>query len=417
MIVLCGLLVNPRSTVAAIVVLSVSVFFEICHIKFCQDVANQRKTAKLTATVIVVFVVTTAITKTHGEWFSPRRRRISPVNSDDALDFELFEIKNCPQTNFRGNETTERDVDGEARENSQVLRKVVETKNSRRKTYIIMKMSNTSDGSREVREPLVDKDMAESKPEQPWMVYLSTFVAVCGSCPGYSSPAQAAIRNDLFRTIAEFSLFGSLLTFGAMIGAITSGPIADLVGRKGVRQKKLKVSIRVGFVILYMPILLVDLLYPGDESFFCFLCRRLAIAIFFAKWLWISADWQRVMEWEHSPMWCQSLFFAGGATAEHLAADIGDLVLINCYLKLDVILIRKTRCSQHWTFVGVLPHIESKKEQEENSIKSKSLEAVIKKDLPEISPEAKAQATEAKAIGQDTFTESISRWPLTLIQH
>ncbi|CAN6863944.1 unnamed protein product [Brassica oleracea] len=81
MIVLCGLLVNPRSTVAAIV-----------------DVANQCKTAKLTATVIVVFVVTTAITKTHGEWFSPRRRRISPVNSDGALDFELFEIKNCPQT-------------------------------------------------------------------------------------------------------------------------------------------------------------------------------------------------------------------------------------------------------------------------------------------------------------------------------
>ncbi|KAF3536990.1 hypothetical protein F2Q69_00020814 [Brassica cretica] len=119
-----------------------------------------------------------------------------------------------------------------------VLRK---TKNSRRKTYIIMKMSNTSDGSREVREPLVDKDMAESKPEQPWMVYLSTFVAVCGSfafgsCTGYSSPAQAAIRNDLFRTIVEFSLFGSLLTFGAMIGAITSGPIADLVGRKGAMR-------------------------------------------------------------------------------------------------------------------------------------------------------------------------------------
>lgn len=44
-----------------------------------------------------------------------------------------------------------------------------------------MKMSNASDGNREVREPLVDKDMAESKPEQPWMVYLSTFVAVCGS--------------------------------------------------------------------------------------------------------------------------------------------------------------------------------------------------------------------------------------------
>lgn len=44
-----------------------------------------------------------------------------------------------------------------------------------------MKMSEASDGSREVREPLVHKDMAASKPEQPWMVYLSTFVAVCGS--------------------------------------------------------------------------------------------------------------------------------------------------------------------------------------------------------------------------------------------
>lgn len=42
-------------------------------------------------------------------------------------------------------------------------------------------MSKTSDGSREVREALVHKDMAGSKPEQPWMVYLSTFVAVCGS--------------------------------------------------------------------------------------------------------------------------------------------------------------------------------------------------------------------------------------------
>uniref|UniRef100_M4FCN9 Major facilitator superfamily (MFS) profile domain-containing protein n=1 Tax=Brassica campestris TaxID=3711 RepID=M4FCN9_BRACM len=99
-------------------------------------------------------------------------------------------------------------------------------------------MSNASDDS---REPLVEKHVAESKQEQPWMVYLSTFVAVCGSfafgsCAGYSSPAQAAIRNDLSLTIAEFSLFGSLLTFGAMFGAITSGPIADSIGRKGAMR-------------------------------------------------------------------------------------------------------------------------------------------------------------------------------------
>jgi len=39
-------------------------------------------------------------------------------------------------------------------------------------------MSKASDA---VREQLVDKNMAGSKPDQPWMVYLSTFVAVCGS--------------------------------------------------------------------------------------------------------------------------------------------------------------------------------------------------------------------------------------------
>ncbi|CAA2935094.1 sugar transporter ERD6-like 7 [Olea europaea subsp. europaea] len=74
--------------------------------------------------------------------------------------------------------------------------------------------------------------------EERCMVYLSTFVAVCGSysfgsCAGYSSPTQSAIRDDLSLSLAEYSLFGSILTFGAMIGAITSGKIADYIGRKG----------------------------------------------------------------------------------------------------------------------------------------------------------------------------------------
>ncbi|KAJ6729716.1 SUGAR TRANSPORTER ERD6-LIKE 7 [Salix viminalis] len=100
----------------------------------------------------------------------------------------------------------------------------------------------------EVREPLMDKKnlsdeqggsfvQSRSK-ESAWMVYLSTFVAVCGSfafgsCAGYSSPTENAIRDDLSLSLAEYSVFGSILTFGAMIGAITSGPIADLIGRKG----------------------------------------------------------------------------------------------------------------------------------------------------------------------------------------
>ncbi|XP_057535071.1 sugar transporter ERD6-like 7 [Amaranthus tricolor] len=90
-----------------------------------------------------------------------------------------------------------------------------------------------------VQQPLIQaKEITiHGRRNHPWMVYLSTFVAVCGSyefgaCAGYSSPTQSAITAELGLSTAEFSLFGSILTFGAMIGAITSGPIADLVGRK-----------------------------------------------------------------------------------------------------------------------------------------------------------------------------------------
>ncbi|XP_057959654.1 sugar transporter ERD6-like 16 [Malania oleifera] len=73
------------------------------------------------------------------------------------------------------------------------------------------------------------------------MVVLCTFVAVCGSfefgsCVGYSAPTQSAIRNDLQLSLPEYSMFGSILTIGAMIGAITSGRIADFIGRKGAMR-------------------------------------------------------------------------------------------------------------------------------------------------------------------------------------
>ncbi|OAY49640.1 sugar transporter ERD6-like 7 [Manihot esculenta] len=108
-----------------------------------------------------------------------------------------------------------------------------------------------NDGAhQEMREPLVGKNLADeedgsreqySSKESVWMVYLSTAVAVCGSfefgcCAGYSSPTQDAITDDLSLSLAEYSVFGSILTFGAMIGAITSGPIADFIGRKGAMR-------------------------------------------------------------------------------------------------------------------------------------------------------------------------------------
>ncbi|CAN8269680.1 unnamed protein product [Cochlearia groenlandica] len=124
--------------------------------------------------------------------------------------------------------------------------------------------------------------------------------------------------------------------------------------------------------------------------------------------------------------------FAGGATPLHIAADIGDLELINCLLKagadpnqkdeegnrpLEVAAARdskkiveilfplttKPESVSNWTVDEVLAHMKSKLEQEENSNKAKSGENGIKKDLPEVTPEAKAKAAEAKARGQDAF--------------
>lgn len=104
---------------------------------------------------------------------------------------------------------------------------------------------NSSPGAEEIRAPLIinnphhdEENEISSIKEGRCMVYISTLVAVCGSyafgsCAGYSSPTQAAIREDVNLSLAEYSLFGSILTFGAMIGAITSGKIADYIGRKG----------------------------------------------------------------------------------------------------------------------------------------------------------------------------------------
>ncbi|KAF7840702.1 sugar transporter ERD6-like 7 [Senna tora] len=110
----------------------------------------------------------------------------------------------------------------------------------------------------EMREALMREEKKESNGSddgQPWMVYFSTFVAVCGSyefgaCTGYSSPVQDAIIKDLNLTLSEYSLFGSILTFGAMIGAITSGPIADFIGRKGAMRMS-SASCIAGWLVIY----------------------------------------------------------------------------------------------------------------------------------------------------------------------
>ncbi|XP_052480211.1 sugar transporter ERD6-like 15 isoform X4 [Gossypium raimondii] len=66
---------------------------------------------------------------------------------------------------------------------------------------------------------------------------LSIFMAACitfgfGCAIGYSSPTQSSIMEDLGLSVTEFSLFGSILSIGSLIGAAISGKITDLFGRK-----------------------------------------------------------------------------------------------------------------------------------------------------------------------------------------
>ncbi|KAI9119047.1 hypothetical protein K1719_009722 [Acacia pycnantha] len=116
----------------------------------------------------------------------------------------------------------------------------------------------------ELREPFLKKtwinDEESSKEkstgkESIAYVFMSTLAVVVGSyelgsCVAYSAPVQSAISKDLELSVAEFSLFGSLLNVGAVIGAITSGHMADQCGRKGAMRIS-AVICSAGWVAIY----------------------------------------------------------------------------------------------------------------------------------------------------------------------
>ncbi|KAI0493388.1 hypothetical protein KFK09_023504 [Dendrobium nobile] len=122
-------------------------------------------------------------------------------------------------------------------------------------------MGSEQNGSVEL---LIEHGDLKSSKRSIWMILFSTIVVVCGSfifgsCVGFSAPSQSGIMNDMGLSLSEFAVFGSILTIGAMIGAIASGRIADFLGRKGAMRVSALFGM-IGWLAIYFgeDVLLLD---------------------------------------------------------------------------------------------------------------------------------------------------------------
>ncbi|XP_060668356.1 sugar transporter ESL1-like isoform X6 [Ziziphus jujuba] len=84
-----------------------------------------------------------------------------------------------------------------------------------------------------------DDDTQSNDSPATIVVVLSTLVALCGSIScgcilGYTSPAESGIIQDLGLSFATYSVFGSIVTVGGVVGGLVNGRITDLIGRRGV---------------------------------------------------------------------------------------------------------------------------------------------------------------------------------------
>ncbi|KAG6775134.1 hypothetical protein POTOM_018562 [Populus tomentosa] len=104
-------------------------------------------------------------------------------------------------------------------------------------------------GSEQARRPLLVADQEDAPYHQSsnggvdgnssatgFLVFSTIVAATCsftsGYCIGYSSPAEYGVLADLRLSMAEYSVFGSMLAVGGMVGALMSGKTADYFGHR-----------------------------------------------------------------------------------------------------------------------------------------------------------------------------------------
>ena len=82
---------------------------------------------------------------------------------------------------------------------------------------------------------------------------------------------------------SQYSLFGSILTIGAMIGAIMSGRIADYIGRRGVSISPL---------ICFTEFRLKFLISPNFDG--CFVKQTMGFSQIFCILGWLAIGFSKV---------------------------------------------------------------------------------------------------------------------------
>ncbi|GAB4855499.1 hypothetical protein Ancab_024117 [Ancistrocladus abbreviatus] len=109
--------------------------------------------------------------------------------------------------------------------------------------HLLVKLDETEEEAEEIGSRVTAVAAAATGAGRPSdsavtpVLLLSILVAlggsfICGCAVGYTSPIESAVMDDLGLTTSQFSLFGSMLTIGGLLGSLVSGKITDYIGRK-----------------------------------------------------------------------------------------------------------------------------------------------------------------------------------------